>query len=412
MSNILHVALLFLTVSVAFCQTVPPQSAFNTYLIQSAEAKIKKSPAIAEGYSDLAFALSRRARETEDPIYWKQAEQAIATALKWDPTNFDARKTRVIVRIQQGRFADALEEAVALNKKTPDDNLMYGLLADIALAQGRYSDAEALAQRMMDLRQVNGPGLERAAQVREIIGFPDGAQEFWVSALRLASTADLEERAYLLTQIAGLSRRLGKLEEATHHVSDALALEPDYPAALVEQARIALNRKKPDEALASVVKRLQENENVAAHYWKFKALQALGRNEEAKAEGELFASRSRTAKQDDLLIRYLTSQGSAAEAVEIGRKLAEKGTNAETREAYAMALLATNRPKDASEQMDTILANGVKDPSYFLDASSIRKALHDADGAKAYLKKCIEVNATSAYANQAFAELQNPSNVP
>ena len=353
-------------------QAAAPQSAFITYLIESAEVKIKAAPARPEGYNDLAFALARRARETEDPSYWARAEAAIATALKLEPRSFDARKARVQIRIQEGRFADAEEEATALNKQTPDDNPMYGFLADVALAQGRYNVAEALAQRMLDLRQVNGPGLQRAAQVREAIGFPEGATEFWLSALRLASAGDTEERAYLLTQLAGLSRRQGQLDEAARYSGEALSVEPDYPAALVEQARIALDRGKPADALVALDKRLKQSESVAALYWRFQASKALGSVDDAGARFLQAAQKvqGKSGNRDDLLIRYLTAQGKAQDAVKIGAASASK--NLEMLDAYAMALLAAGKPDAAREQMDHLLHWGVRDPAYSLDAAKLK----------------------------------------
>lgn len=396
-----RVSTIFLIAEV-FSQAAAPQSAFITYLIASAEAKIKASPARAEGYSDLAFALARRARETEDPAYWKRAEEAINKALKLDPRNFDARKARVLVRLQEGRFGDAEEEATALNKQTPDDNPLYGYLADVALGEGRYDVAEALSQRMLDLRQVNGPGLQRAAQVREAIGFPEGAGEFWLSSLRLASSGDTEERAYLLTQVAGFSRRQGKLDDAGRYLGEALSVEPDYPAALIEQARVALERDKSEDALAPLEKRLQQSESVAALYWNFQAL----KTHEAGARFLQAAQQlqGKPGNRDDLLVRYLTAEGRAAEAVKVGAGTARK--NLEMLDAYALALLAAGQTSAAREQMDKLLHWGVRDPAYFLDAAEVCEKAGDAECARTNLTHVIETNGNSRYAKLALQKLR------
>ena len=408
---VLYFPLIFSTVALA----AAPQSPLITQLIATAEAKIKSAPDNPDGYSDLAFGLARRARETEDPVYWSRAENAISKALKLKPGHFEARKTRVIIRLQQGRYADAEEEGKVLNKQTPDDNPLYGFLVDATLAQGKYPEAEALSQRMLDLRQVNGPGLERAARVRESIGFPDGAADFWSSALHLASSSDVEERAYILTELAGLNRRRARFSESSRYVADALALEPDYPAALIEQGRIAIETKKLDLALASLNTRLAQGDSFVAQYWVSVALESSGRATEARAAGERFtrtlASSQSQQSRRELLARYLTAHGESAKAVEL-LKESPKGFDQQTTDAYAMALLESGNSAQAEKEIARALQPGVLNPLLFLHAAKIAKKNNDVSGAKSYLKKCIEANASSEYAETALQELQSTREAP
>ncbi|MDQ6678490.1 MAG: tetratricopeptide repeat protein [Acidobacteriota bacterium] len=394
-----------------------PHSAFIDERIAAAQAKIKASPAVADGYSDLAFALARRARETEDPAYLAQAEAALSTALKLDPKHFDARKARVIVRLEQQRYADALEEATALNRQVPDDNLMYGLLCDANLALGNYDAAEANAQRMLDMRQVNAPGLERAARVREAIGFPDGATEFWTSSFRLISTGDSEERAYISTQLARVARERGRLDEAERNCLQALTLEPDYPAALLQLARIQLDLAKASAAVDTLKKRLSEGESPTAEYWLAIALEAEGKIQESEQAGRTFMklarqSVSKEANANVLLIRYLAAHGKAAEAVAIGREAVAKRHDIETEDAYALALSQAGEQKEAQIQIAAALKPGIKNAEYFYDAGLIAKKNGDRTAAADYFRKTLEANANSRYAALAIQELSAGGPVP
>jgi len=395
----------------------PPQSQFLTDLIHTAEAKIKNAPQAAEGYSDLVFALARRARETEDPAFGKRAEEAVLKVLQLAPGNFEARKARVMLRLQQGRNADAEEEAKALNKQIPDDNIMYGLLADAALGQGKYLEAEALTQRMLDMRQVNGPGLQRAARVREAIGFPDGAVEFWNSAFRLSSTSDVEERAYILTELAGISRRRAQLANASRYAADAVALEPDYPAALVEQARIAIDQKKFELAEGFLTVRLKQSPSFAAQYWLASALEAAGKSARAAEAGSQFVSQAQSSTEAprdrvELLVRYWTAHGKAAEAVRFAESQAPRGTTESYLDALALALLAAGDTKAANVKIEQALQPGVQNPAFFLDAAHIARKNNQIAAARGYLKKCIEANASSEYAEIALRELQSTGDNP
>ena len=405
--NIPRVVIVVIFGVTGFAQSLPPKSPFIATLISNAEARVSKSPAIADGYNDLAFAMARRWRETEDPSYWLRAEQAIHTALQLDPHNFEARKVRVILRAQQRRFADAEEEGRALNRQTPDDNLLYGILADIAISTGNYAEAESKAQRMIDLRQVNGPGLQRAGRLREIIGFPDAALEAWNSALRLASSADVEERAFILTQLAGLCRRRSKLDEAERYVKEALALEPAYPAGLEEQGRIALDAGKGEQAEQLFRRRLEQNEGLSARYWLTECLALQGKLPAAEGSAAIFQQNAtRTQDRPNLLIRFLAQHADVAAAVALGERLARGNIELDTRQEYAMALLSAGNAAEAWKQMELVLKPGLQSPEFFLHAARIRQQLGDPEGARAYLKKCIEANATSRFADLAFQELQ------
>ena len=72
-------------------------------------------------------------------------------------------------------FAAALVEGTKLNKRIPDDVMIYGFLTDANVDVGNYKDAEAACQRMLDLRTGNLPAITRAAYLRELFGDTDGS---------------------------------------------------------------------------------------------------------------------------------------------------------------------------------------------------------------------------------------------
>src|SRR5712692_966244 len=124
---------------------------------------IDKNPKDFEAYNALALALSRRARETSDVAYYAQAEEALKKSFEISPNNFDGERTSVWLLLGKHEFAAALEKAKDLNKKMPDDVMVYGFLTDANVELGNYDDAERAAQWMLDLRPANLPGLTRAA---------------------------------------------------------------------------------------------------------------------------------------------------------------------------------------------------------------------------------------------------------
>ena len=125
--------------------------------IANARQEIQKKPSQYSGYDHLAIALSRRARETSDVNFYEQAEDALKKSLELSPNNLEAEKIHVWLLLGRHEFPAALEAAKALNKRIPDDVLIYGFLTDANAELGNYSDAEAATQWMLNLR----PGIFR-----------------------------------------------------------------------------------------------------------------------------------------------------------------------------------------------------------------------------------------------------------
>ena len=80
----------------------------------SARVWIEKDAGSYQAHNALALAMARRARETADPEYYRQAEEALAASLRIAPDNFEAGRLRVWVLLGKHEFARALEEAKAL----------------------------------------------------------------------------------------------------------------------------------------------------------------------------------------------------------------------------------------------------------------------------------------------------------
>ena len=85
--------------------------------IAVAQKLIEKNPKNFEAYNALALALSRRARETSDVVFYNQAEDALKKSFEISPNNFDGERTAVWLLLGKHEFGAALEKAKELNKK-------------------------------------------------------------------------------------------------------------------------------------------------------------------------------------------------------------------------------------------------------------------------------------------------------
>jgi tetratricopeptide (TPR) repeat protein len=197
------VLLLMLTAALAaVAQTTTVSVSADTKLspaersMAQASRLIEKNPKNFEAYNALALALSRRVRETSDVKFYAQAEETLNKSFEISPGNFDGERIHVWLLLGKHEFAAAREEARKLNKKMPDDVMVYGFLTDANIELGNYKEAEDSAQLMLDLRPGNLPGLTRAAYLRELFGDLDGSVELMNMAYQSTPPSEAEDRAW------------------------------------------------------------------------------------------------------------------------------------------------------------------------------------------------------------------------
>ena len=82
----------------------------------AANETIRNNPKEYTGFNLLAAALVRRAQETSDVSFYKQADDAVKQSLKIAPNNFETEKIRVSILLGEHEYPNALEAAKALNK--------------------------------------------------------------------------------------------------------------------------------------------------------------------------------------------------------------------------------------------------------------------------------------------------------
>src|ERR1700730_16227654 len=193
---------------------------------------IEKNPKDFEAYNALALALSRRARETSEVKFYAQAEETLQKSFAVSPGNFDGQRIQVWLLLGKHEFAAALEAAKKLNQTMPDDVMLYGFLTDANVELGNYRDAETAAQWMLDLKPGNTPGLTRAAYLRELFGDIDGSLELMNMAYQSIPPSEVEDGAWIVTQMAHLNLTIGRIDQAEKLGRQALCLFSGYHYAL------------------------------------------------------------------------------------------------------------------------------------------------------------------------------------
>ncbi len=155
MRRIAALLLLVLGAVAGFAQgpSAPAETTLSPAERSMAQARklIEKNPKDFEAYNALALALSRRARETSDVKFYAQAEETLQKSFEVSADNFDGQRIQVWLQLGKHEFAAALDAAKKLNRKMPDDVMLYGFLTDANVELGNYREAETAAQWMLDL---------------------------------------------------------------------------------------------------------------------------------------------------------------------------------------------------------------------------------------------------------------------
>ncbi|MBV9674832.1 MAG: hypothetical protein JO185_00750, partial [Acidobacteriaceae bacterium] len=195
--------------------------------IAAAQSRVKTNVKSWQPYNDLAAALCRKARDTEDVTLYEEADAALQHSLELSPGNYEARKLQVAILLGKHQFDQALKLVTELNRKVPDDIGGWGLLVDTNIALGNYPEAEHDAQIILDLRPGSALGFVKAAGLRELFGDGEGAIEFYRETNRRVSQNDADEHAWLFTQIARLELADGNLKRAEDALAQATKLFPE-----------------------------------------------------------------------------------------------------------------------------------------------------------------------------------------
>jgi len=402
MKRIAALLLLVLTAFAGFGQvaSAPAEPKLSPAERNMAQARrlIEKNPKDFEAYNALALALSRRARETSDVKFYAQAEEALQKSFEVSPDNFDGRRIQVWLLLGKHEFAAALDAAKNLNRKMPDDVMLYGFLTDANVELGNYKDAETSAQWMLDLKPGNIPGLTRAAYLRELYGDIEGSLELMNMAYDSTPPSEVEDGAWIVTQMAHLNLAIGKIDEAEKLSQRALVMFPGYHYALGNLAKVRIQQKRYDEAVELLKQRYQAAPHAENLYDLAQALQSAGKTDEASKAFADFENKSllesnRADNSNHELIFYYADYANRPEkALDVAKRELERRHDIFTLDSYAWALCVNGQYPEAQKQMERALAIGIRDAKIVRHAGEIALKSGDHGAAERYLHESVELH--------------------
>jgi tetratricopeptide (TPR) repeat protein len=376
----------------ALALTKPAGTTAVDEAIRKQVGRLEKEDGPADWWASLAQSWIVKARRSQDPGFYLSADAAAQLALKEDPRHTLAAALRVVVQVNQHRFAEARDQARALLRSQPENLVALGALADAQLELGDLDGAAETVQKMVDIK----PDLSaygRAAHLRWLHGDLATAKRFYRSAIDAGKNArEPEPATWMMVQVALVFWNQGDAEGAEAGFKSALNLLPNYPPALVGQAKVELSRGRFPEAVKLLEQAWAQSPLVETGWLLGDARAAAG--DKAGAQKSWDDAVALGEKSDHLSMgSLLAAKGwRLPEALEKLEGELRVRPNQQVRDAYSWALYRTGRMQEARVQSDQVMSVGTPDPKYFFHAGAIRAAAGDPASGRALLERALKMS--------------------
>jgi len=300
------------------------------------------------------------------------------------------------------RFAAARARLASL-PPAPEDSEWRALDADLALQEGRYSDAQALyAHLLQSPAQVRWDQLARYAHLQVLLGNATRARQLYARARELLTAKQLRHYAWLEVQLGALEMREGRPSAALQHyrqadraysgywlvadhIAEATAAQGDVPAAIQQYQRIVQQWPRPDfqRSLGDLYSLDGDDERARQCY--------------ALAEAEYGAS---VARGEVHYLHHLadfhadvTRDGAAA--VKFARQDLQLRQNYAARDTLAWALYRNGQFEESLASSNAALEGGAHDVHVLRHAALIHAAAGQGAEGTALLQRATLINPRS-----------------
>ena len=365
--------------------------------IAGLQRELDRVPGKYPAWSALGLAYVEQARVSADPTLYEKAAGAFERSLELRPEGNDAALTgQATLAAAQHDFAEALaltDRSLAINDFSPTT---WAVRSDALTELGRYDEARAAVQRLLDLSPTGVEALTRASYVFELRGDIVRAREMLEQAAEVAlRPADQAFAHYYLGELAWNE---GDFAAARAAYDVGLAADPTALSLMAGRAKVLAATGDVDGAAEDyrrVVARLPQPEFLVAFG---ELLESTGRTAEAeeqyavvRATQQLFAANGQDV--DTELALFEADHGTPAAAVASAEKAYAKRPDAVlTQDAYAWALHAAGRSEQALPIARAASRLGLRSPVLAYHLGAIEAAAGDEGAARRALQRALDLN--------------------
>ena len=137
--------------------------------VSAAQTAARQNMQKDDAWIVLGRAWVRKARESNDPGFYLNANACASVVLAKDPADKLALDLRGLVLLNDHKFEEARALATEVVARHPEDPMAWGNLGDALVELGRYDEAIVAVQHMVDLKP-NLPSYSRASHLQWLRG--------------------------------------------------------------------------------------------------------------------------------------------------------------------------------------------------------------------------------------------------
>lgn len=361
--------------------------------LASLEARVEADPNDASAWQALGFAYLQRAVAVGDPSFYDLAGRSFDRTEELVPGAVETLLGRGALALTLHQFPEALELGRQVSDRIPSNSSALAVLVDAQVEMGRYQEAEASLQRMLDLRP-GLPALARASYLRELNGDLDGAITAMTQAEAAGSSA--YDRANVASLLGGLHFRQGDLDAAAAAYQRALQASPGYVGAEIGRAQVLAVGGMVDEAIGVLDEVIDRFPTPQAVILRGDLQIRAGRNDEAAESYALVdaisALQQSAGQVVDLEMALFEADRAEnpARALELARRASSVRPDAVyVADALAWALLRSGDAEAAVDPMERALRLGTSDPLVRYHAAEVFSAVGEDDRARSEMEKAL-----------------------
>jgi len=270
------------------------------------------------------------------------------------------------------------------------------VIADAQIELGRYEDAAATLQTLVDLRP-DANAYARVAYLRELHGDIPGAEEMLQRAIA-GNGPNAEHLAWLLTQLGQLHCNHSALAQAEDDYRRALAILPAYAPALAGLGRVRFAQGDSDQAEQLLTQAIQILPLPEFALLLGDLYAAAGRDEDARQQYELVRVMQRLYRANGVnldleLALFAADHGDDPHTVvQQARAAYAQRPGIQAADTLAWALYRAGQFEAARRYAGQALSLGTQDPLLLFHAGMILRQAGDTNQARYYLERALALN--------------------
>lgn len=354
-------------------------------LLRKRQRATKKNPEKLDLWILLGRTWVMKARTSGDAGFYLNAQACATIAQELEPNNPMALTLQGLSLVNQHEFSKARDLAQGVLQKHPQEMLALAILSDAQLELGRYKEALAAAQKMMDIKP-SLPAYSRLSYLSWLVGRVKEAKDTMRKAIDAGrSSRDREPGTWAIIQAALYFWHEGDYNGALAGTTMALRYFPDYAPALVAHGRVLVALKRFEEARKAFQNAMQRSPQAQTAWLLGDTYTALQKPKEAKKSYQRAEKIGQQADHRTLALMLANQKRRLPEAIEWIKEEYTKRPDLYTADVYAWVLHRAGQHQRARKLIEQAMHLNTPDALFWYHAGLIYLACGETEKGRSFL---------------------------